>query len=287
MQLFARLLNPLLMMALPLLLGAFLTRRLRVDWHLFGVGALAFLGAQTLHLPFNLWLLGPALDALGLGSSSAGWEWALVAVIAGLSAGFFEESARYLVYRRWPRDGLVWRNALMLGAGHGGMESLLLGGLALYGFWQALALQGVDLNPVVSPDRLELLEAQLAAYWGTPWQLALLGAVERAAVLCVHLSLSVLVLQAVARRNLRWLALAVGWHALVNGVALIVLRASGVSWTEGTLAGLALVSLAMMFGLRAADPLADTRVEPAVSSPDVERPQPTLEQLEDSRYVQR
>jgi uncharacterized membrane protein YhfC len=51
----------------------------------------------------------------------------IIAGFLGLSAGFFEESARYVVYRWWARDARTWSQGLMLGAGHGGIESILLG----------------------------------------------------------------------------------------------------------------------------------------------------------------
>jgi len=44
-------LSALLMILLPLALGACLARRYRVPWSLFGWGAVTFIGAQLVHLP--------------------------------------------------------------------------------------------------------------------------------------------------------------------------------------------------------------------------------------------
>jgi hypothetical protein len=63
---FLYILNALLMIALPLGLGIFLSRKLDVSWRIFGVGMLIFLLSQALHLPFNLWVLNPAVKRLGL-----------------------------------------------------------------------------------------------------------------------------------------------------------------------------------------------------------------------------
>jgi hypothetical protein len=46
-----RALNALLMIVLPLALGACLARRYRVPWSPFGWGAVTFIGAQLVHLP--------------------------------------------------------------------------------------------------------------------------------------------------------------------------------------------------------------------------------------------
>ena len=45
-----RALNALLMIVLPLALGACLARRYRLPWTLFGWGAVTFVGAQVVHV---------------------------------------------------------------------------------------------------------------------------------------------------------------------------------------------------------------------------------------------
>ncbi|MCA9938797.1 MAG: YhfC family intramembrane metalloprotease, partial [Anaerolineales bacterium] len=113
------LLNALIMMALPFVLGHFLSQRLRFDWGLFGVGAITFILSQVGHIPFNQFVFArvPALSA----------NLILLALFGGLSAGVFEEVARYLMYRFWVRDARDGPSALILGLGHGGIESFLLG----------------------------------------------------------------------------------------------------------------------------------------------------------------
>lgn len=47
-------LNALLMIALPVALGIFLTRRFHLGWRLFFIGAATFILSQVGHIPFNL-----------------------------------------------------------------------------------------------------------------------------------------------------------------------------------------------------------------------------------------
>ncbi len=69
-----------------------------------GVVVLAFLGAQALHIHFNQFLLNPAITRWGL--RGEGRERSiLLALLYGLSAGVFEEGARYLAYRFWLSSG--------------------------------------------------------------------------------------------------------------------------------------------------------------------------------------
>ena len=253
MDIFVRLLNPLLMIALPLALGIALARGLKVSWRVFGIGALTFIGAQVFHLPFNQWLLGPTLARWGIELTAPGWPSVGAALLFGLSAGVFEETARYLVLRRWAPSERSWRRGMMFGAGHGGTEAILVGALALLAFFQALALRNADLSAVVPPEQLELARAQLEEYWAMPWTYSLLGAVERLGALGAHLGLAITVLLAVRRRNPLWLAAAIGGHTALNAGALLILKASGAYWSEAFVVGFGLLSLAWAFYNRTLD----------------------------------
>jgi uncharacterized membrane protein YhfC len=287
MDTLVRLLNPALMIAMPLALGAGLIRRWRLPWRLLWLGAATFLGAQVLHLPFNRWVLQPLLESLGLRLGGGSAQLAAVALAAGLSAGLFEEPARYLVYRRWLRPPRSWRTAMVFGAGHGGVEAGLLGLLALYGAVQAVALRGADLSALVPAEQLPQVQAQLQAYWALPWHLVLLGAVERAATLALHLGLSVLVLQAVQGRGLWWLGAAVALHTLINAAGLFALQTWGPYWAEALIVLVGLATLAWGLALRTpeAPPQAPAILEPPQVPQELPAPPPRPDQLEDSRYV--
>ncbi len=250
MDVLVRSLNPLLMFAMPLALGVFLARRLRVGWRLFAIGAVTFIGSQVLHIPFNQWVLAPGVEKLGLMGAPDFTSLVIVAVLFGLSAGLFEEIARFLVLRYWLREARSWREGMMFGAGHGGIEAILLGVLVVYGLIQMMAYRNADLSALVSPEELPLAQAQLEAYWALPWYDALLGALERAFALCIHLGAAVLVLQVFTRRNPIWLILAIGWHTLVNAVALISQSVWGIYVTMALIGLMAGLSLAMAFALR-------------------------------------
>jgi len=244
------LLNGLLMLAMPLGLGVALRRRTGGRWGLFGAGALTFIGSQVLHLPFNGLILNPQLVALGFGERGLSGTLLLSAGLLGLSSGVFEEGARFLALRFWQRSARSWRESLMFGAGHGGAEAVLVGILALVAFFQAMAFRSSDLSQILPAEDVATAKAQLEAYWTAPWPEALLGAAERAFSLIVHLSLSAMVMRAITDRNLRWLGAAVGWHALVNAVAVIALFNVSPAATEAVIGLTAGVSLGILFSLR-------------------------------------
>ncbi len=145
-------------------LGAILAKRLKLDWGLFGAGAITFIGSQVLHIPFNAWLLTPSLKSFGLLENPSGIKLVLVALALGASAGVFEEGARYCAYRFWLKDVRNWEKSLMFGAGHGGAEAVILGILTFVTVFRLIALQDADLSTVIPLEHIELAEAQLVAF---------------------------------------------------------------------------------------------------------------------------
>jgi len=250
MDAFVRLANGLLMMALPVVLGLILASRWKARWSTFAAGALTFVLSQLGHLPFNQFLLTPLALRQGW-VTTAGQLTLLGAVLFGLSAGVFEETARYLVLRFWKKDVRSWTGGMMLGAGHGGIEALVLGGLALLAFAQAMAARGApDLSQLVPADQVAQLQAALDSYWGLPWYAALLGAGERVLAIALHLSLSLMVLQVFRSGRLSWLGLAVAWHALADALIVYIAGVVGPYAAEGALAILTLGSLFWIVYLR-------------------------------------
>ncbi len=250
--------NALAMIGLPLALGFFLSRRFGVKWAVFGFGMASFLASQVIHLPLVQWLQQSVVPA-----PKTFWELLAYAAMLGLLAGLFEGAARYLVLRYWAKSARTWREALMFGAGHGGLEAIILGALVLVAYVNMVALRDANLGALgLSTDQQAALAKQMAAYWSAPWYLTLLGAVERLFTMCLHVSAAVLVMRAITRRNLIWLGAAVLWHALIDGT--VVLAAGvhlGAVQIEGVLGAYALASLLIIFVLRPRQP------EPAVVAP--------------------
>ena len=145
-------------------------------------------------------------------------------IVGGLFAGVFEETGRYIAFKtvlRKKRGNDV--NGLMYGAGHGGVEAVILLSASMvmslifslqYNAGQPSILGGLD-----SAQQLLI----------TPSWMFLVGAVERIIAVMIHVSLSVLVWFA-AKNNKRFLLfpLAIFLHLLVDAVAVILSR-SGVN----------------------------------------------------------
>jgi uncharacterized membrane protein YhfC len=263
-----------------------------LSWGLFGVGAVTFIGSQVLHIPFNGYVLNPLLGRIGIEGIPSGWKLAVFAIAMGLSAGVFEETARYLTMRFWRKDIRTWGRSLMLGAGHGGIEAMLIGAYSFYVLIQMVMLHGMDLTAVGSltgADRAQEVFDAVSVYWGTAWYDYFWAALERISAITFHLSASVLVYQCFRRKNLLWLGLAVLWHTILDGLAVYGVVSWGAAATEGVLFLVALLSLGIILALREPDPdeppLVETPAEtPPLAPQDVQQVQLTSEKLDESRY---
>jgi uncharacterized membrane protein YhfC len=87
--------------------------------------------------------------------------------------------------------------------------------------------------------------------------------IERVFAIMLHIGLSVMVMQAVEGRGMKWLFLAMLIHAAANGVTLIVQRSAGVIGAELVVAIFGLTMLAYTLRQRPAQPAHDMHL-PAV-----------------------
>ncbi|MFN2144218.1 MAG: YhfC family intramembrane metalloprotease, partial [Anaerolineales bacterium] len=260
-------LNALLMIGLGLGLGMLLAKRFGLSWGLFGAGALTFIGSQVLHIPFNNYLLNPLLAKITPQPTPGSTQLVIWALLLGLSAGVFEETARYLVLRFWRRDVTTWKKSLMFGAGHGGTEAIILGVLAFVAFIQISYYTRTGtaaLQASMDAARFNALNATIAAYWNTQWYEHLWGAFERMSVLPVHLAATVLVFRSVNRRQFGWYLAAILWHALVDFVAVFASQTWSIPITEGIIFLLGLLGVAIVFAMRTPDPEPEETPEPSI-----------------------
>jgi uncharacterized membrane protein YhfC len=282
--------NALLMIGIPLVLGLLLARKLKVDMGLFGIGAMTFVASQIFHIPFNIWALNPVIKWLDLQPASGNLDLAILGLLFGLSAGVFEETARYLVYRWQLVRNRTWEEGLMFGAGHGGIEAIILGLFALWGFLQLATFR--DLNPealvnILSPEKAELIQSYLSTYESAPWYYNFLGTVERLATIAIHLSATLLILQTYIRKNIGWYILAVLWHTLVDAFAVYGIQTWNVYMVEGIIVLFGICSVGIIFALRKGqrkpEEEAESRSEPLLTT-SVKEDEITSEKLENSRY---
>jgi uncharacterized membrane protein YhfC len=217
-----------LMILFPLALGWWIRRRYRVGWGIFWAGAATFVLSQIIHLPLN-WALG----LLGGGRGVALWPLAALALVAGLSAAFCEEGARWIVLTFFLKQCRRWDQGLQYGAGHGGVEAIIFGVLALISFISMIVLR--TLGPAalnLAGAAAEQAQAQMAQYWATPWYMSVLAGFERLCAITLQIALALLVVRSVARRQPLYFLAAIGLHTAVDFWAVWGAKTLGVVWVE-------------------------------------------------------
>ena len=171
----------------------------------------------------------------------------LLALYGGIMAGIFEETGRLLAFRTVlkPYQGHD-ANALMYGAGHGGIEAIVILGMTSINnmIYSVLINTGntAILTDPLSDDLRTQVETVIQTLVTTPsWQF-LMGGVERILAVVLQIALSVLVWFAVKKKGRRYLyPVAVLIHFAVDAVTVILSR-SGVSivLVEGMIAAAAI-----------------------------------------------
>lgn len=206
--------------------------------------AMFFLFALVLEQLLHLLALRP-------GGFILSHTWAYV-LYGTLAAGVFEETGRLAGFRLLRRQDRR-ESAVMYGIGHGGLESLLLGGIPAV--WNLASALGYNAGTLTG-DALASVPAAPAA----PAADYLVIGVERALVICFHIALSVPVFQAAKRPGKRWLyPAAILLHAGMDVFAALYQRGVLSIWlSEGLMAAFSVPACALAFRLYRGDRTAES-----------------------------
>jgi uncharacterized membrane protein YhfC len=170
--------------------------------------------------------------------------WAF-ATYGAFAAGIFEETGRYLGFRILLKGRERWEDGIAYGIGHGGIEALLIGGLA--------AAQNLYLSFMANAGKLPEALAQYGSLLaGTAPYIFLISGAERVFALALQTALSLLVLHAVRKKKIRYVILAVLIHAAVDFPAALYQKGaiSSILAIEAGLAAVAAASLCFIIWSR-------------------------------------
>jgi uncharacterized membrane protein YhfC len=247
MLIVAFIIEMIIMIGIPIFLWVFLTKKFNLQMSLVWAGAITFVLSQVVHIPLNY-----ALGILKGGQGVALWPLPAMALVAGLSAGICEEVARYLALKFWRREARSWEEGITFGAGHGGIESVILGLLLFATFVNMLILKSGGLERLgLTGENLLKVKQQIEAFWSVPWYDPLLGGFERIFAITMHVAWTLLVLQAIVRSNIIWLIYAILAHTVVDAAA-VFMKMKGYSsiLMEGVVLVFALVAVFIIFALK-------------------------------------
>lgn len=211
-------------LGLPIGLFIYLWRKKKAAFFSFGTGLLVFvIFALTLESIVHS-LVFQATGNLILGNPF------LYALYGALMAAAFEETGRYLGMKFVMRNYLTKENALMYGVGHGGIEAILLLGLAsINNLVNSTMINSGSMNGVLEgldeATRQTAIQG-LSALWETSALLFFAAGFERIVAVFLQIALSVLIYRAVKEKNGRWYWAAFGAHFVVDFAAVLLSNVS-------------------------------------------------------------
>lgn len=171
----------------------------------------------------------------------------LLGIYAGLMAGLFEETGRFLLFRSFRKKNVANHdaNAIMAGLGHGGCEAVLILGMTLVGNIVMLLTLRPEMFAELPQEQAQTLkEAYHLVANGSVMEF-LPGLVERFIAIGLHVNFAILVWGAVIKGRAWLYPLAIIIHAFVNFIAVVAMAREVNIWLiEGAMALiLVLVSL--------------------------------------------
>lgn len=129
-------------------------------------------------------------------------------LLIALSAGVFEEVARFVGMKYMLKDKLSWKNGIAFGIGHGGIEAILIVGITyIANIVASILINGGHKIP------------QASIIIDTPSYMFLIGGMERAFTIALHMALTMIVLEGVMKKQKKYLGYAILLHTLVDFVA--------------------------------------------------------------------
>ncbi len=158
--------NVFLMITMPLILAWRISAKRKPGWGLFGLGAATFVASQIGHIPFQ-WLVLQRLDLIPTDVTIRS-NLIILALFAGFSAALFEEIARFLTYKYWAPKARTWGKGLMLGAGHGGIEAIILGVLVGVNYVALARMRAGALLSLVPEGQWPAVQALIDSLFSAP-----------------------------------------------------------------------------------------------------------------------
>lgn len=147
---------------------------------------------------------------------------ALYVLYAGFAAGIFEETGRWFAFRFLLRRYRGRGTAVTYGIGHGGIEAVLLTGVSMISnLALIIVLMTNGETGLAAFIGSENAPAMISALQSTNPALFLVGGLERAVAIALHIALSVFVFRAVRERRAGDWLLAVLFHAGVDCFAVL------------------------------------------------------------------
>lgn len=207
----------------PLILAIYFIRKYKTGILTLVTGAAVFiLFALILEQLVHFLIIGPNSPIAESVKNSP----LLLGLYGGFMAGIFEETGRLLAFLFILKKTQDWSHGVVYGIGHGGIESVLIVGLAyvnnLFLSLTANSGQLETMKAALTAEQIEVLEHGMQTIADTDPALFFVAGIERVLTLIIQIGLSVLVLYAIRKRKYLYFGLAILLHAALDFAAVFM-----------------------------------------------------------------
>lgn len=160
------------------------------------------------------------IRVLGLDAKTNEW---LYYFYGACAAAVFEETGRIVAMKWFMKKRFDLPNAFMYGIGHGGVEAILIGGLAnIGGLINMIMINNgmMQASLAILPEEVQAQTVeQLSTLWTTPQSYFFASGIERLSAVIIHIGLSLIIYKGLKDSRKGIIAMAYGCHFLVDFVA--------------------------------------------------------------------
>ncbi len=216
--------SALLSAGVPIALAIVWHKRTRAKWSAVLVGAITFyIFVNFLEGSLHAFCLGMITEnAVSAFLKATPWAYMLY---AGLAAGVFEETGRFVAFKWLLHKQTGRETGVMYGIGHGGIEAILLCCVAMIGnvaFAVSLNAAGAESVLAQAGEQAAAVQSSIDVMKQTPAAIFYVSGIERMIAVALHIALSVLVFAAANRKEYFFLfPVAIVLHAAVDCFAVL------------------------------------------------------------------
>jgi uncharacterized membrane protein YhfC len=224
---------------LPIIILLVLCLKHKISMKPMFLGAAAFFVSQ-------MCLRIPILQVLGTQSWFKSFTLHIIPyfIVLAVTAGLFEESARYVFAGSFLKKQRAFRDALAFGLGHGFCEVILLTGMAqINNIIYTVMINNGTFGAITSALPAEKSQHLLATMLAVKPEMIYIGVLERVFAVTFHVFATVLIFKALREHKIRYYFLALAAHAVLDFGAVSLSHYGNIWVSEGFAFVVALAAL--------------------------------------------
>ncbi len=204
----------LITIGLPIVVGFWLKRKIKVTWRVILYGSLAYFITQALVTIIYSGFAALVENDILTFSDQAFLMWQII--LSVLLTAIIGVLVRWAGMKFIREDLNTLKSAYGIGLGYGSIETLLLVGLPLLTTFITM-VSNINIDPQTTKLDPEVI-TQIEQLWQVQPYIPLVGALERITAIVMHLTVTILILQVFKKNQFIWLAAAFGVDLIVNGL---------------------------------------------------------------------